>query len=292
MKAELIGAIRRTVLRDIPQLGTGQGGFVRVDWEHFANTVMRGFIMGQREDLDESFNWGENFKGNRDYAQWLNYFSVEDGTAPIYDTVLNPYMRAREGNGESDLHGRGSCMPGGHLDAIDLHYVRINGVRTSIPDLLKTSLYNIMREAFEEMTFVKDGEPFQAWEQNGLGGEYLAADLSDLSNFATLHFEGIIFDNSDNVGRLHIAIAWRLRLRSGVTVTNREKGVDFIPAVYARDLYTAYPGVKFENWTRLFVEHLNSLQADDTISPDYLADYSLEIDSWAADPEVSMEETE
>lgn len=270
---ESIGAIRRTVLRDIPALGLGAKGFVKVDWEQFSQLVQRGFITGQREDLDESLHWGEEYKGNRDYAQWLNYFSVEQAGTPIYLPELNPYMRAREGNGESDLQGRGSCMPGGHLDAIDVRYRVINGKQTSIPDLLKTSLQNIMREAFEEMTFFKDGEKFQAYANEGHEQEYLAADLDDLATFATLHFEGIIFDNSDNVGRLHLAIAWRLRLREGVTVGNREKGVDFIPPVAAQKLYETYPGVKFENWTKLFVEHLNSLQADDTISPDYLADY-------------------
>jgi len=276
---EFIGAIRRTVLRDIPALGMGQTGFVRVDWEQFSNLVQRGFITGQREDLDESRHWGEEYKGNRDYAQWLNYFSVESAGTPVHQPVLNPYMRAREGNGESDLQGRGSCMPGGHLDAIDVRYRRINGQQTSIPDLLKTSLQNIMREAFEEMTFSKDGMKFQAYSKDEDGNEYLDASLDDLAHFATLHFEGLIFDNSDPVGRLHLAIAWRLRLKDGVAVGNREKGVDFIAPVAAQKLYETYPGVTFENWTKLFVGHLNSLQADDSISPDYLAGFGWKLNA-------------
>uniref|UniRef100_A0AB39CDM5 Uncharacterized protein n=1 Tax=Pseudomonas phage HRDY3 TaxID=3236930 RepID=A0AB39CDM5_9VIRU len=273
---EFIGAIRRTVLRDVPALGLGGKGFVKVDWDQFSNLVKRGFIIGQREDLDESLHWGESFKGNRDYAQWLNYFSVEQAGTPVHLPELNPYMRAREGNGESYLLGRGSCMPGGHLDAIDVRYEKdANGRRTSIPDLLLTSLQNIMREAFEEMTFSINGEAFQAWEPDGFGGEYLSADLHDLANLATLHFEGIIFDNSDNVGRLHLAIAWRLRLREGVTVGNREKGVDFIPPVAASKLYETYPGVTFENWTNLFVEHLNGLTPESEISRNYLDAYVL-----------------
>jgi len=279
---EFIGAIRRTVLRDIPQLGMGQTGFVKVDWEQFSGLVRRGFIIGQREDLDESLHWGESFKGNRDYAQWLNYFTVEQAGTPHYLPELNAYMRAREGNGESDLQGKGSGMPGGHLDAVDVRYLRdpVTHRNTSIPNLLETSLQNIMREAFEEMTFFVHGEKFSAYRAEGTAKERLTATLDDLADLATLHFEGLIFDNSDNVGRLHLAIAWRLRLKDGVTVGNREKGVDFIPPVAAQKLYETYPGVKFENWTKLFVDHLNGLTEQDEISKDYFAEagygYDLE----------------
>lgn len=266
---ESIVAIRRKVLQDIPQLGLGGKGFVKVDFQQFLNLTKRGLIIGQREDLDESLHWGESYKGNRDYAQWLNYFTVEQYGTPAFQPVLNPYMRAREGNGESDLQGRGSLCPGGHTDFLDVKTViNAGGIPTSVIDAYATLLYNVMREAFEEMTWYVNGEKFIAWENEGTPAERLIATVHSLAHLASLHFEGLIFDATDNVGRLHVAVALRLRLRKGVTVGSREKGVDFIPPVALRDFDSVYPGVTLENWSKLFADHLNSLTADYEIGED------------------------
>ncbi len=266
---EFIVAIRRKVLQDIPQLGLGQKGFVPVSLTQFLNLVQRGLIIGQREDLDESLHWGESFKGNRDYAQWLNYFTVESYGTPVYLPEVNPYMRAREGNGESDLQGRGSICPGGHTDFIDvLTRYLATGAKSSVIDPMATMLLNVTREAFEEMTWYVNGEKFQAYENEGTPAERLVATEHSLANLASLHFEGLIFDASDNVGRLHLAVALRLRLRKGVTVGSREKGVDFIPPVALRDFDKVYPGVELENWSKLFAGHLNGLTPDYEIGED------------------------
>lgn len=266
---EFIVAIRRKVLQDIPQLGLGQKGFVPVNLTQFLNLIQRGLIIGQREDLDESLHWGESFKGNRDYAQWLNYFTVESYGTPVYLPEVNGYLRSHEGNGESDLQGCGSICPGGHTDFIDvLTRYLANGAKSSVINPMATMLLNVTREAFEEMTWYVNGEKFQAYENEGTPAEKLIATEHSLANLASLHFEGLIFDASDNVGRLHLAVALRLRLRKGVTVGSREKGVDFIPPVALRDFASVYPGVELENWSKLFADHLNGLTPDYEIGED------------------------
>lgn len=253
---ESILAIRRTALRDaFTAMGSpNPSGFMYVDFMRLVRYVQHALVIGQRQDLDEAFNWGESFKGNRDYAQWLNYFVVENADGEIY-----PYMRSREGSGESDLRGRGSIAPGGHCDLVDIEKViEANGRPTSIIDPVATAINNIYREAFEEMTFYVNGEKFNAYRDEGTDKEFLMATTHDLADMASVHFEGLIFDNSDNVGRLHLAFAWRMRLKPGVTIGNREKHLDFIDPVRVTALHDAYPHVTFENWSKIFAEHLST----------------------------------
>jgi len=245
---EFVLAISRDTLQ---KTGITQG-FNMIDWDYFLQTVQEGIAIRQRQNLDEAIHWGESYKGNRNYAQWLNYFVVENA-----DNTINPYMRSRTGTGESDLQGRGSICPGGHMDFVDLATnILANGERGSVIDLGASVLENVMREAFEEMTFYVKGLPFPAFANEGTPEERLTATVEDLACLASLHFEGIIFDNGDNVGRLHIGVAMRLVLRTGVTIDNREDALDFIPAVDVEMLNITYPDVTFENWSQIFAKHL------------------------------------
>lgn len=240
---EFILAIARDTFR---AMQLTEGFNTNYTFEEFLDIVQPGVTIRQRNHLDESKHWGESHKGDRDYGQWLNYFVVEN-----HDDTINPYMRSREGNGESDLQGRGSIAPGGHTDFDDIHS------HNSIINTRSTALYNVMREFFEECTVYINGVKFIAFENEGIEGkERLIATVHDLARIANLYFEGILFDNSDAVGRLHFAVALRLKLKEGVTIGNREKALDFIPPVRVQDLGATYDKVTFENWSKLFAFHL------------------------------------
>lgn len=255
---EFILAIQNRYLQELSwvnannQIATLKQGFNTVDLDTFLRGVQGGLTIGQREDLDESKHWGESHKGNRDFRQWLNYVVIENS-----DGTINPYMRAREGaaTGETDLHGRGSIAPGGHTDA---EYICFSA--GSVLDSLHTALRNIVAELCEECAFYIDGERIVTHRYEKVNGEWerreLIANLNTLALFGALHFEGVMFDNSDNVGRLHLAISWRFVLHTGVTIGQNEAGVDFIPSVKVPELYSTYPGVTFENWSKIFAEHL------------------------------------
>jgi predicted NUDIX family phosphoesterase len=255
------------IARDVLQRTGIQQGFNVVDFAEFLHTVQEGIVIRQRQNLDEAVHWGESYKGNRDVGQWLNYFIVENHEGR---NIVNPYLRSREGNGESDLQGRGSLCPGGHMDFVDIcTYILESGERGSVINMEASIIENVYREAFEEMTFFVDGVKFQAFVNEGTPEERLIATVQDFANLASLHFEGVIFDNSDNVGRLHIGVAMRLKLREGVTIGNREAALDFIPAVPLNDLSETYPHVTFENWSKIFAFHLVST-ADTPLSRDLL----------------------
>jgi len=232
---EFILAVARTTFREI---GIREGFNTHFSLEAFLMAVHTGLTIRQRNHLDESKHWGESHKGDRDYAQWLNYFVVEN-----FDGTINPYLRSREGSGESDLQGRGSIGVGGHTDLVDVAH------HGSVIDMRMTILYNVVREFFEECAVYVNGI------RVGLSGDLLT-DLHTFSQIATLHFEGVIFDNSDQVGRLHFANCLRIKLKEGVTVTSGEEVIDFIPPVRVQDLGASYPNVTFENWTKEFAFHL------------------------------------
>lgn len=234
------------------QIATLQEGFNTVDLDTFLRDVQGGLVIGQREDLDESKHWGESHKGNRDFRQWLNYVVIENA-----DGTINPYMRAREGaaTGETDLHGRGSIAPGGHSDAA---YIAFSA--GSVLDSLYSALMNILHELCEECAFYIDNERIVTHRYEEVNGVWkrreLIATLETLNLFGGLHFEGVMFDNSDNVGRLHLGVSWRFKLNVGVSVAQNEDGVDFIPPVKVNELFATYPHVRFENWSKIFAEHL------------------------------------
>lgn len=232
---EFILAVARSTFRDI---GIREGFNTHFSLEAFLLAVHTGLTIRQRSHLDESKHWGESHKGDRDYSQWLNYFVVEN-----FDGTINPYLRSREGTGESDLQGRGSIGVGGHTDLIDIAH------HASIIDMRTTILYNVVREFFEECAVFFKGERIK------LTGDMLT-DLNIFASIASLYFEGVLFDNSDPVGRLHFANCLRVKLKEGVTVTSGEDVIDFIPPVRVQDLGATYPNVTFENWTKEFAFHL------------------------------------
>lgn len=237
---EFILGVARETFR---ALQMGEGFNTNYTFEEFLDLVQTGLVIRQRNHLDESKHWGESHKGDRDVSQWLNYFVVEND-----DGTINPYLRSREGNGESDLQGRGSLGVGGHTDFADIRSYN------SIINMRSTVLFNVAREFFEECAVYRDGVRIVTHDSKG----NLIAGVELLSTICSLFFEGIIFDNSDPVGRLHFAMALRIKLNKGITVSSGEDVIDFIPPVRVQDLGATYDKVTFENWSKLFAFHLSS----------------------------------
>lgn len=244
---EFILALSRDTMRNLVL----QEGFnTQYTFDEFLVHVQSGVTIRQRNHLDEFKPWGENHKGDRNYSQWLNYFVVEN-----HDGTINPYMRSREGTGESDLQGRGSIGVGGHTDFDDVQSYK------SVIATRETVLRNVAREFFEECAVYVDGTMIVC--KNAEGELLFEPDVlvRMLSNVAELYFEGILFDNSDNVGRLHFANALRLKLKEGVTVSSGEKVIDFVSPVRVQDLGATYDKVTFENWSKEFAFHLCNADA-------------------------------
>lgn len=249
---ETILTIDRSALQRFP-LKEGFTPYTNLYVDNFIADVWIAHSWRVRQDVDEKINWGESYKGNRDYVQWLNYCALEQD-----DGLLLPYMRSREGGGESDLKGRGSIGAGGHTDFDDAYSV---GSRVY---LYETAIINLARELWEECQFVgPDGKPLKIEITDETNPSRVAENirtydqaLDFLSTLGTLHFEGFLFDNSDNVGRLHLGVCWRLKLHMGITAVSKEKGVDYIDPVAATEIYSKYPNVTFENWSKLYIAYL------------------------------------
>lgn len=238
----ILALSRETFLR----LGIREGFNEQFAYDEFIELVQNGIVIRQRQHLDEMRPWGESHKGDRDYSQWLNYLTIENS-----DGTIHPYLRARTGNGETNLQGRGSIGAGGHTDLIDVAH------HNSVIDLRETVLNNVVRELFEELQFFIDGQRIVTHTEEGV----LLSTARTLSQLGRLYFEGIIFDNSDNVGRLHFAVALRFVLHPTVTIKGNEDGLDFIPAVRPQYLGSTYPDVTFENWSKLYAFHLCNADA-------------------------------
>lgn len=251
---ETILTFDREALRPLP-IKEGFTPQSEISLKAFIDSVWLAHCWRVRQDVDEKVNWGESYKGNRNVSQWLNYCTLEQS-----DERILPYMRSRDGGGESDLKGRGSIGAGGHTDFVDAVH------DNSIIDLCGTAILNLARELWEECQFVKDGEKITLQTlqiEDHVDANRIADGITTLQQavdflyaLGTLYHEGYLFDNSDNVGRLHMGVCWRLKLHQGITAVSREKGVDYIDPFYPSEVYTAYPNVTFENWSKLYLEHL------------------------------------
>jgi predicted NUDIX family phosphoesterase len=128
------------------------------------------------------------------------------------------YTRGRAG-GESRLHDRRSVGVGGHVDAGDLAPGR---------PVRQAYIEAVARELAEEVV---------------IGAR--AADLGVI---------GLINDDGDAVGRVHLGVVHRLELERPEAVANEDalRDAGFVPLVEA----AADP--RFEAWSRLVLAHLLS----------------------------------
>lgn len=146
-----------------------------------------------------------------------------------YQGRLVRYTRAPSG-GEDRLHGKQSIGLGGHIDLADA--VVTNGAI----DLTKTVRQAANRELAEEI-----GQVFDVTE-----------------NTPARTFAGIIIDDSNAVGRVHVGLVALVEISrlEADAIEHHLENVELVsPAQIAADID------RLENWSRILVPHLAALAA-------------------------------
>ncbi len=169
-------------------------------------------------DVDDIWIGSRNIlEKDSSFKQVLPYTIIEQ------DGKFLTYQRTPKG-GESRLHGNYSIGFGGHIDIGDL--MRHGN---DVLDFWGTIAESSIRELYEE----------------------LALDVG----LYWMKIEGIINDNSNDVGKVHLGFVYRVVLPSDYVVHSPEdqinlQGFKTIEELVAeRDLY--------ENWSALIIDHLN-----------------------------------
>jgi predicted NUDIX family phosphoesterase len=163
--------------------------------------------------------------GDANYRQLLPYITIRNG-----DLVL-PYLRGKA-VGENRLAGKVSVGWGGHIDFIDWVCSA-----PSVIDIKAVVMKNITRELAEELRFFKVGEE---------DGDIPLMEAGELTH------NGIINDNSDDVGRLHLGLSFDFNIKPGYSATSREAELRILPWQTRESLY-AMKDVVIENWSRLYL---------------------------------------
>jgi len=162
-----------------------------------------------------------------DYRQILPYVLLtqqrEDGS-----TVFIPYFRAK-GVGEERLLGNVSVGFGGHIDLADVVFTN-----DSIINLNQTIMTNVSRELSEELTMSSGGVDLPVYDI------------------------GLIADDSNEVGKVHLGICLMMQLPAGVVVTANEPSLEIIEPMTAKELLDKYSD-KLENWSRIVLEKFAGL---------------------------------
>jgi len=161
------------------------------------------------------------------YRQLLPYVIVTQSTPTGVRYIT--YRRGK-GVGESRLAGNVSVGFGGHIDLADVVFDK----KTSVIQLMETIGYAATREIAEELVFLDGVE-----EKN--------FDLFDV---------GLIVDNSNDVGCVHLGLALTAMIPADVVVESREEELEMLAPMTARELLDS--GLPLENWTRIFLEHVVS----------------------------------
>ena len=168
-------------------------------------------IIGQRERLEQDAS----------VRQLLPYVVMnqmcEDG-----ESRFIVYRRGK-GVGESRLAGNVSIGFGGHIDLAD-----VITAGDSVVDLRATVDVACARELEEEV--LCDGVPL-------VGND--------------VHAVGLITDNSDKVGLVHLGMVMISSIPMGVEVTCREEELEILKPMTANELLSS--GLPLENWTKIIL---------------------------------------
>lgn len=168
-------------------------------------------IIGQRERLEDDAS----------VRQLLPYVVLsqmgEDGVIRFI-----AYRRGK-GVGESRLAGNVSIGFGGHIDLADV----VTAV-DSVVDLRGTVAQACDRELEEEV--LCDGVP--------------------LTNSDVIPI-GLVTDNTDTVGLVHLGMVMTTTIPTGVKVTCREEELEILKPMTAEELLSS--GLPLENWTKIIL---------------------------------------
>lgn len=155
------------------------------------------------------------------YRQVLPYVvmaKTEDGKTKVF-----AYRRGK-GVGEARLSGNVSIGIGGHIDLADVV------VEGSVVDTMGTILKSMSRELGEEVVLQDAGE---------------SLELGSL---------GILLDNSNDVGKVHMGMVILATLPEGADAECREEELETLGFMTPQELLDS--GLPLENWTRILCEHI------------------------------------
>jgi predicted NUDIX family phosphoesterase len=200
--------------------------------------LQSGLVIRQRQWLDFVDNTkrpeaqSSTQQGDDRYRQVLPYVTVRNSQG-----LLLPYLRG-SAVGENRLAGNISVGFGGHVDLIDVVH------RDSVINLLKTIELNISRELAEELIINRDGVRFG-----------LCADIP-VMEAGELRFNGLINDNSNEVGRLHLGFSFDYVLKPGYDATCREEELRVLPWCEDSKVFDM-PDTTVESWSSLYLSRLH-----------------------------------
>lgn len=232
-------------------------GFNHVDFDHFIEEATPHMFLRQREWQDNCDNGhdasGKELpRGDRYGRQLLPYVPVLQELASVIK--MQTYRRLK-GNGEARMVGDVSAGFGGHADKADVRPPVVHPAGlvvdnlSSIPDWAATIMQNAYREVGkEELTF---------WVH------FLDDDADAPTQInPTTHpeyfkwkFEGLIIDNSNDVGWLHLGIVVSCTVSSEVEIRSGEADkLELLAPMTPRELLEA--DLPREPWTTILAEYL------------------------------------
>lgn len=229
-------------------------GFNHVDFDHFIEEATPHTFLRQREWQDNCDNGtdGEGKelpRGDKYGRQLLPYVPVNQRGADGQKRMCT--YRRLKGNGEARMVGDVSAGFGGHADKADVlaPTVHPQGLVVdnlgSIPDWAATIMANAHREVGkEELRF---------WAT--LNGEMYLVNPTTHPEFFQWKFEGLIIDNSNDVGWLHLGIVVSCLVHPDIRITSGEADkLELMAPMTPRELLDA--DLPREPWTTILAEYL------------------------------------
>lgn len=203
-----------------------QQGMNRIGFDQFAVEVQSLVTIREREHLETDEN----------YRQVIPYvmLAVQDGV----EAKFIPFART-EVSGEEKLRGNVSIGFGGHVDLADVIH------HESVLDMMQTVGAAVTRELQEEVNF-----------SHGTG-EHVDMPMFD---------NGILIDNANSVGRVHLGVVLTCMLPEGTVVTANEDALEVLPPMTAKQLLDS--GLPLENWSRIILEDIVANSYDDEPNPE------------------------
>ena len=188
-------------------------GFYPCDWGGTIDHFQMKVWLGNRGQLEQDSN----------FRQLIPYIIMKSG-----DKYLT-YVRGGAG-GEDRLHGKLSIGLGGHIDAIDVNFTHhsVQYQQYSYIDFEATVWDGALRELAEEVTFRKSRPIFVPFDQ----------------------FKGILIDNENEVGKVHLGLVFVIDI-GDVVVTSNEPEINELQRFTAEELLAA--GDRLEGWSRIFL---------------------------------------
>jgi predicted NUDIX family phosphoesterase len=249
-KLEMIASVTSQFCEDY---GLVQG-FNHVDFDHFIEEATPHMFLRQREWQDNCYNGEDSAgkekpRGDKYGRQLLPYVPVLQELA---STIQMQTYRRLKGNGEARMVGDVSAGFGGHADKADVlspvvhpHGLVVDNL-SSIPDWAMTIMNNAHREVGkEELTF------WVEFDEDGL----TQINPTTHPEYFRWKFEGLIIDNSNDVGWLHLGIVVSCTVSAEVEVRSGEVDkLELMDPMTPRELLDA--DLPREPWTTILAEYL------------------------------------